>query len=358
MTSLEEKLLVLLEFGTDIDSLSEKYLVSKEELLKLKKDNSGGYLTKNTLFCFLPQYKYSENNQQRYFDSIGDSNTPIKRSDVYKFYNGVSVEELKNDCLDYFNSKDFPKIYKSLLTKNIEAERVDLYFETLSDHWYEENFEDENLLALMASIYNYLFIYNNKNEIDDSILKHYQWDIGCPMFNNHEIDFILKTNYEYLSNELENWANILSSKYDLGSPNIFFSRGVKCSDELLSKFVEHPYKFKSLITSFTLSHSVAEKFSFSDEKNPTILHIDHFYLKKKSLFFSPFISGMNVDEFELGLIPFFPRPQFRFQGFISGRNEFILDNGVDALHEFLEMIFPDKDEELFRGIYRGIGVDY
>jgi hypothetical protein len=284
-------------------------------------------LSKAGQISLLPQYQNSETMYERFSDATLDGNEEIIRSQNSRGYKLTDIYEIENDKLKYFVEKkgELEDEFLDTLKTRITESQAELFCSLISEYWHDGKTKrsSHEVKKLFASIKNYLLEYriasseeNIKvlNEIDPSI------EIN---FDDDEIEAIIDLNQEMIDYHTQKWIETRSDYLQISTETLHCRRGLY----LKENFKENSEYFEwDFINSYSLGFTVTEKFAqMSNGDIPVIINKNLSDVRKRIIFFSPFIKGMPIHQFELGIIPHVNTMVCKAQGLFGGIHEFIIE---------------------------------
>jgi len=275
----------------------------------------------------LPQYLDSETMYDRFNSAALEEEEDIVRSQNSPGYKLTDNYEIENDRLKYFVEKkeelenEFLKTLQTRITKS----QAELFCNLISEYWHDGKTKRSSLEVkkLFASIKNYLLGYriasspeNIKviNDIDPSI------EIS---FEDDEIKAIIDVNREMIDFHTQKWIESRSDYLEINSETLHCRRGLFLKEIFVDNSEYYEWDF---INSYSLGFTVTEKFAqMSKGDIPVIINKNLSDVRDRIIFFSPFIKGMPIHQFELGVIPHVNIMLCKSQGEFGGIHEFIIE---------------------------------
>lgn len=284
-------------------------------------------LSKAGQASLLPQYFNSSCMYERFLNATSDNEDEIDRSEnVRGQVKLTDSDEIKYENLNYFIDKksDLEDEFFEELTKQISEERASEFCKIISENWYDGRAQrnSEPVKKLFASIKNYLLEYRKVKSEDGIMVFNQIEDDYEPNFDDDEIETILSINRQMFDGHIHKWIEGHPKHLEMGSGDIYCRRGIFLENKIMTKeFLEWNY-----INSYSLAFSVTEKFAqMSPNDTPAILNTNLANIRERTLFFSPFIKNMPIDQFELGIIPHWWTMRIIKQGTHGGIEEYIID---------------------------------
>lgn len=284
-------------------------------------------LSKAGRTSLLPQYENSETMYERFSQATLEELNEISRSENKLGYKLTDNYEVEADNLKFFTShkKEFEVEFLKLLSERIKPSQAELFVELISKLWADGKTKRNELEVkqLFASVKNYLLEYkiasseNNikvLSEIDDEI---------TPNFEDDEIKEILNLNKEMVNGYFPQWIEGNINSIDMGMSSIHCRRGLYLKEifEDKSEYFEWDY-----INSYSIGFTVTEKFAqIAKGEIPVIINKNFADIENRILFFAPFIKGMPIEQFELGIIPHCNSMYCKNQGIHGGIIEFLIE---------------------------------
>jgi hypothetical protein len=142
---------------------------------------------------------------------------------------------------------------------------------------------------------------------------------------------ILSLTWRLLETAVEDWLE-KHGRDGYASGNVFFRRGLVLPDLFKD---DHAYAELSVLSSYTLSVTLAEQFANTDRKDnkSALVHADFYLMRGRVLFFSPFVPGMRSFQLEAGVIPAERSQRLSFMGVHRGVGEYLLDYPEEVLDD-------------------------
>lgn len=274
----------------------------------------------------LPQYRESEDVFARFLVTAHEGADPeIARTEYIKRERSVRPTELELDALDFFasNETNLKDEFYHDLKEEVDEAKAKRFCEILADAWSDgyTRRKGGEVLPIRASVEVYLKYISGRQPTTDT---------SHALFTPREICKLLELNWRMLHTAVEDWIETHPRNDEFASSSVFFRRGL-----VLQKLFkdDHRYKELDVISSYTLSVTLAEQFANThreDEKS-AIVNADFYLFSDRLLFFSPFVPGMKSSQLEAGVIPGEKPARLKYMGIHRGVGEYLLDYSQELL---------------------------
>lgn len=275
----------------------------------------------------LPQYIDSELMYDRFSDSTLDGVSEVERKrNTPGAMKEVDFGEISYLNLDFFDDHK-NKIQEDFFTElsaKIGESRCDLFCNLICDYWMDGGAKrkSKEIEALRVSIKDYImdfgFVSSPENiQVTDDVNQEI-----LPSFYPEEIDEIIRVNREMMDGYFPEWLDGIEPKSELSMNDIYCRRGLSLDKEL-----EVDYHEKSYLSSYSLSISITEQFAKTYNKpHPAIISSKLSNFRSRILFFAPFLKGVDVEQYEVGVIPHWQTLKVISQGEYGGISEYLLES--------------------------------
>lgn len=284
-------------------------------------------LSKASQISLLPQYQNSETMYDRFSSATLEGSQDIIRSKNLEKIKLTDIYEIENDHLKYFINKksDFETEFFNTLSLKISENRANLFCNIISQYWYDGKTkrQSEEVKRLFASIKNYFLQYRFAscpenirvlNELEPSVETN---------FEDSEIKEIIMINKMMVSHYMQEWLENRHDYLETNFESLHCRRGLYL-EKIFNNGDEY-YEW-DFINSYSIGFTVTEKFAqINKSKIPVIINKNLSDVLDRIIFFAPFIPGMPIHQFELGLIPHTYTMRCKNQGKYGGIHEFFVE---------------------------------
>jgi hypothetical protein len=203
----------------------------------------------------------------------------------------------------------------------VGAAKAHTFCSILGGAWYDGSSRrnGQEVLPLRASVEGYL-----RNSHGTTVTE----EPSSALLTPTEVGQVLELTWRLLDTCVDDW--IEKHGRDYASSDVFFRRGLVLPELFRDA---HLYREVSVISSYTLSVTIAEQFANTDRKGmkSAIVSADFYLFKDRVLFFSPFVPGMKGIQLEAGVIPSGGPQALRLVGEHRGVGEYLLDYPEELL---------------------------
>ncbi|THF51736.1 hypothetical protein E6C50_08225 [Flavobacterium supellecticarium] len=284
-------------------------------------------LSKAGQTSLLPQYENSETMYERFSQASLEERDEIARAENERGYKLTDNYEIIADNLNFFilKKEEFEKEFLWELSQRISPSSAEKFCNIVAQYWADGKTKRDfiEVKRLLASVKNYLLGYRiASSENNIKVLCEIDNDIE-PNFDDDEIKEILNLNREMIRGYFPQWLETRSNYHSLNTESIYCRRGLYLKQifEEKSEYFEWDY-----INSYSIGFTVTEKFAQMTKNDiPVIINKNLSDIEHRVLFFAPFIKGMPVRQFELGVIPHCNSMYCYNQGKHGGIDEFLIE---------------------------------
>ena len=276
----------------------------------------------------LPQYHQSDCMHERFLNSDLIDEKVFRTVCVRGETKSLSTDEYLMDRLEYFthNNAALQEEFYETLCSRLTKSSVDQFCSIIRDSWADGRSDRRSLPVqrLMKSVENYIVGYSKVTNPEHIRVINGSFPTNInPNFDDSEINEILAVNREMLDHYLPKWMEGRPKYSELSTNGVYVRRGLALKSDLQVG----EYKEWAFINSYSLAFSIGEQFSKIIPKNdvPVIVNLSFGEIRNRTLFFSPFIPGMNPKQLELGIIPHYYTLKIEYQAEIGGIKEYLLE---------------------------------
>lgn len=284
-------------------------------------------LSKAGQISLLPQYQDSETMYDRFSNATMEGRDDILRTENTPGFKLTDIYEIESDKLQYFVDKklELENEFLSELSGRITKQRAELFCNLIADYWFDGKTKRESLEVkrLFASIKNYLLEYRIAATEDNiKVLNEIEPSIEIN-FEDDEIKAIIDLNREMIDVHTQKWMESRSDYLQINSETLHCRRGLYLKEIFKDNSEYFEWDF---INSYSLGFTVTEKFAQIRQNDiPVIINKSLGDVRNRIIFFSPFIKGMPIHQFELGVVPHVYSMHCKNQGEYGGIHEFIIE---------------------------------
>lgn len=275
----------------------------------------------------LPQYRHSAAAMELFLDAIHEQNQALQRStNVPGSVKWADGTEIATENFSYFEDrkKQLEQEFFAELSDCIGVAKATEFCYTLAVDWFSgaKGRSGPRVSGLKAAVREYVKAIIKPSRLNSVMILDPQ-DLPAGTLSAQDIAQILQLNHELLYKHLEAWKAGHPNTDRLSSNDIFLRRGLGLDRALEDHEI---YRELDLINSYSLAFSSPEKFAQMQKgKLPAIVNGDLALFEYRVLFFSPFVPGMMVGQFEFGIIPASKGLSLKNQGEHAGIREYLLD---------------------------------
>jgi len=262
-----------------------------------------------------------------FLDAIHYQDQPLRRSlNVPGLTKWADVFELVAEKFSYFvdQKEQLEREFLVELTERIGEAKAVEFCHTVAVDWFSgaKGRRGPSVGGLKAAVREYVGTLISPSTLESVVIRDQQ-DLPTATLSARDVARILQLNHELLCKHIDAWKAVHPNADDLSSDDIFLRRGLG----LDRAFEDHDvYRELDFINSYSLAFSSPEKFAqMQKDKVPAIVNGDLAVFEHRVLFFSPFVPGMKVGQFEFGIIPALNCLPLLSQGEHAGIREYLLD---------------------------------
>lgn len=266
---------------------------------------------------------------ERFLIAAHSETGEIARARHIQGTNITDLGEITRDALTYFetNQDAFRSEFSREAIAKIGSAEFDLFCAVIANEWYDGKKQRVNgrPRQLKRSIYEYIMQVSSLNVANDCTASNDLPTDVSPLISTASIASILTINNQMLVRHIDQWKKLHPNHDTISNDDIFIRRGLY----LEAKFQDDiPYREWGFINSYSLAFTAPEKFAQSKPgKIPAIVNGNIAVFHNRVLFFSPFVPGMEVCQYELGIIPSERALKIFFQGEHAGIHEYRIEHG-------------------------------
>ncbi|MGD9668815.1 MAG: hypothetical protein AB7U75_07110 [Hyphomicrobiaceae bacterium] len=280
--------------------------------------------SKALMTASLPQYLESEDMMARFLDAAHIEDQTVGRTEYVKGLRVVRASEAQLDAMNFFidRQSECEAEFLTRLTSAIGQQKAMAFCSVLAEDWLDGRAkrQDSAVQQLRASVEGYLLGRQGRPT---------RFDVSSQLLTPQDCARILELNQSMLSVAIDDWIERHPRSCSMASDEVFFRRGLVLAEPFRDMRV---YKERDVISSYSLSITVAEQFCNSEKPTPAaLINADIGYFKDRILFFSPFIPGMDGRQLEAGIIPGDEPDIMSFHGIHRGIAEYLLGYPTELL---------------------------